>query len=123
MQNDIAVNMFPVVLSCFLLIGFTTFIHYEALSILNARLPALRIPVRTKLLVVIFGAFFTHATEIVLYGLAFYALDWAGYGSLGGPGGSSLGNCMYFSAGVVCVLRIYRDGAVLGRRQAALITR
>jgi hypothetical protein len=90
--------MFAVALSCLILIGLTTLIHYEALSILNARLPALRIPIRTKLLVVIFGGFFTHATEIVLYGLTFYALNWAGYGGLGGTGGSTLGNCMYFSA-------------------------
>lgn len=81
-----------------LLIGLTTVVHYEVLSGLNARLPDLGIPARTKLLVVIFAAFVAHAMEIALYGLALYALDWAGVGSLGGPGGSSIGNCLYFSA-------------------------
>jgi len=89
--------MLAVALSCVLLIGLTTTIHYEALSSLNARLPALRIPPRTKLLVVIFAAFCTHAVEVLLYGLAYYGLDGAGYGGLGGSGGSTLANCMYFS--------------------------
>lgn len=90
--------MIAVVLSCVLLIGITTVIHYEALSGLSARLSVLRIPVRSKLLVVIFVAFVTHGVEIMLYGLCFYLLDRAGIGGLGGPGGSTFGNCMYFSA-------------------------
>jgi hypothetical protein len=48
------------------LIGLTTTIHYEALSGLNAWLPALRIPPRAKLLVAIFAAFCTHAVEVLL---------------------------------------------------------
>ncbi len=91
--------MSSVVLSCILLIALTTLIHYEALSGLTARLPTLGIPSRTKLLVVIFVAFVAHALEIALYGLALFLLaDWGGAGSLSGPGGPSLGNCLYFSA-------------------------
>jgi hypothetical protein len=88
-----------VILSCILLIALTTVVHYEMLSVLNARLPSLAIPGRAKLLVVMFVAFVAHAFEILLYGLALYALiKWAGAGSIGGPGGNSLSNCLYFSA-------------------------
>ena len=91
--------MLTTALSCILLIALTTLIHYEVLSGLNVRLPGLGIPVRTKLLVVIFAAFVAHALEIALYGLALFLLvGWAGVGSLVGPGGPALGNCMYFSA-------------------------
>jgi hypothetical protein len=91
--------MFAVALTCILLIALTTLIHYEALSALTTRLPALGIPSRTKLLVVIFVAFVAHALEIALYGLALYLLvNWGGLGGLGGTGSSSLGNCLYFSA-------------------------
>jgi hypothetical protein len=63
------------------------------------RVPGPGIPVRTKLLVVIFAAFVAHAMESALHGLAlFIPVDWAGVGSLVGPGGSSLANCLYFSA-------------------------
>jgi len=93
------VHILTVALSCVLLIALTTIIHYEVLSGLNARLPSLGIPGRTKLLVVMFVAFVAHALEIALYGLALYALvDWVGVGSIGGPGGDSLSNCLYFSA-------------------------
>jgi len=91
--------MLTTTLSCILLIASTTLIHYEALSDLNARLPGLGIPVRTKLLVVIFAAFVAHALEMALYGVALFLLvDLAGVGSLVGAGGSSLANCLYFSA-------------------------
>jgi hypothetical protein len=79
--------MLTTTLSCILLIASTTLIHYEALSGLNARLPGLGIPVRTKLLVVIFAAFVAHALEMALYGVSLFLLvDLAGVGSLVGPG-------------------------------------
>ena len=88
-----------VILSCVLLVGLTTVTHYEALRGLNAVLPALAIPSRTKLLVVIFIAFVAHAIEIALYGTALYALvKYMGIGSLSGSLSVTLGNCIYFSA-------------------------
>jgi hypothetical protein len=51
------------------------------------------------LLAVIFAAFVAHALEIGLYGLAIFGLvQYADIGGLNGPGGSSLINCLYFSA-------------------------
>jgi hypothetical protein len=87
-----------VIFSCLALIALTTVIHYEILRLLNDRLPRLGIPSRTKLLVVMFSAFVAHGLEIALYGVTFYVLaQFLGAGSLSGPGGFSLINCLYFS--------------------------
>ena len=91
--------MFIVIFSCVLVIALTTLIHFEILSSLNTRLPTLGIPSRSKLLIVIFGAFTAHALEIALYGFVLYGLiHFTGAGSLSGIGSSSLENCLYFSA-------------------------
>lgn len=91
--------MLLVGLSCILLIGFTTLIHYEVLRGLTAKLPTLGIPARQKLLVVIFMAFVAHTIEITLYGLVLYlSVSHSSVGYLSGPGGASFANCMYFSA-------------------------
>ena len=91
--------MLVVVLSCVVLIALATVIHYEVLGTLNARLPALAIPSRSKLLVVIFAAFVAHGLEIALYGTALFALiKYMAVGTLTGTAGFSLINCLYFSA-------------------------
>jgi len=56
------------------LIALTTLLHYEALRAMHAILPPLAIPKRTKVLVVIFGAFAAHFAEIAIYGAALYVL-------------------------------------------------
>lgn len=77
----------------------TTIIQYEVLRMLTIVLPALSIPARAKLIVVIFGAFFAHAAEIVLYAVAIYVLvRYAGAGTLGDASRFSLIKCLYFSA-------------------------
>lgn len=91
--------MLLVVLACALLISTTTVIHYEALRTLSRRLPTLRIPNRSKLLVVIFSAFIAHALEIGIYGGSLFMLvGKLGAGTLDGTLGFSLINCLYFSA-------------------------
>jgi len=86
-------------ISCAVLLVITTIIHYEVLRMLTIVLPAFAIPARAKLMVVIFGAFFAHAAEIVLYAAAIYLLvRYAGTGTLGDVGHFSLTKCMYFSA-------------------------
>ena len=91
--------MLVVILSCALLIALTTVIHYEVLRGLTETLPALTIPNRTKLLVVIFSAFVSHALQIGLYGAALFVLARdMGVGGLSGLGGLSMTNCLYFSA-------------------------
>lgn len=91
--------MMLAVLAGLLLVGLTTLLHYEVLGGLSAWLPRLVIPVRSKLLVVMFGAFVAHVLEVLLYGVVLWALvNGAGVGGLNGPDGSTLGNCLYFSA-------------------------
>jgi Ion channel len=91
--------MLLIVGTCALLIALTTLIHYEVLRALNSTLSELKIPSRSKLLVVIFSAFFAHLLEMAVYGLALFVLvKYAGVGGLNGLGNFSLINCMYFSA-------------------------
>ncbi len=73
--------------------------HYEVLRCLNARLPALNVPKRAKLLVVMLVAFVSHAAEITLYGVALYALvTWLGAGTLTGSTDITIWSYLYFSA-------------------------
>lgn len=91
--------MLVVVISCLLLFAVTTLIHYEVLRGLQVSLPKLEIPVRTKLLVVIFGAFFAHVAEIGLYAVALFALtSYADIGHLAGLNATRFLDCIYFSA-------------------------
>lgn len=81
------------------LLALTTAIHYEVLRILSGVLPALSIPPRTKLIVVIISAFLASAAEIVLYALFIFVLvRYLGAGTLGGTDAVSLTQCVYFSA-------------------------
>ncbi len=91
--------MLSVIIASLLLVALTIVIHYEVLRALNDVLPALRVPARSKLLVVIFATFFAHALEIAVYGAVIFVLiEHMGVGSLGDPAVFSLLNCMYFSA-------------------------
>ena len=87
-----------VILACLLLVVVTTVLHYEALRLLNAGLPRLPIPGRSKLIVVMLVAFAAHALEIGLYGGGFCLLAGpAGAGQLSGVH-TTLTGCLYFSA-------------------------
>jgi voltage-gated potassium channel Kch len=83
---------------CVVLLVLTTVIHYEMLRALNVGLPRVWMPTRSKLIVVIFGAFIAHAAEIVLYAVAFYVLvRYLGAGTLGDPSQMSFTLSLYFS--------------------------
>ncbi|MEO8187158.1 MAG: potassium channel family protein [Burkholderiaceae bacterium] len=91
--------MTVVIISSLVLIALTTLIHYEVLRGLHIGLPQLRIPVRTKLLVVIFGTFLAHTAEILLYGASTFALiHFLDVGNLGGEKKTTFLECLYFSA-------------------------
>lgn len=86
-------------ITCVVLLVLTTMTHYEVLRLLTAALPALRIPARAKLVAVIFGTFFAHAAEILLYAVAIYVLvRYLDAGTLGDASSLSLTQCLYFSA-------------------------
>ncbi len=91
--------MLLVSLFCVVLLVLTTVIHYEVLRTLTLWLPALGIPARAKLIVVIFGAFCAHAVEIFLYAVAIYLLvQYFDVGTLGDTSNITLTRCLYFSA-------------------------
>ena len=91
--------MLAVIISSLVLIALTTLIHYEVLRGLHVGLPTLRIPIRTKLLVVIFGTFVAHVTEIALYAVSLFALiHYGDVGDLGGEKTTTFVECLYFSA-------------------------
>ncbi|OGA55152.1 MAG: ion transporter [Betaproteobacteria bacterium RIFCSPLOWO2_12_FULL_62_58] len=84
---------------CVLLLVLTTAIHYEVLRALTVGLPAIGVPARAKLIVVIFGTFLAYAAEIILYALAIYVLiRYVGLGTLGESSRFSLSVSLYFSA-------------------------
>jgi hypothetical protein len=84
---------------CLLLLVVTTVIHYEVLRGLAAGLAALPVRPRSKLILVIIGAFGAHALEILLYGVGYYLLaTYFGEGSMGEPGRLPFARCLYFSA-------------------------
>ena len=88
-----------VIILCCLLVISTTVLHYEVLRFLNTWLPALLMPDRAKLVVVILAAFVAHVIEMAVYGATLYALVvWGGLGELQGSPEFSLMACMYFSA-------------------------
>lgn len=90
--------MFVALIITIALVGLTTLIHYEVLSALNHRLPHLKVPSRTKLLVVLFATFVAHCVEISIYGLALYAMLAMGIGGLSGAAEMSLLTCIYLSS-------------------------
>lgn len=91
--------MLLIVASCALLIALTTLIHYEVLRALNSTLWELKIPSRSKLLVVIFCSFSAHIFEMAVYGLALFLLvKYGGVGELKGIRDFSLVSVLYFSA-------------------------
>lgn len=84
---------------CIVLLVLTTVLHYEVLRALTLSLPAIGVPPRSKLIVVIFGTFFTHVAEIFLYALAVYLLvRYMGLGTLGTTRHLTMSAAMYFSA-------------------------
>lgn len=90
--------MLFVIFTVLSLLALTTLLHYEALSRVDARLPGLRMPQRSKLLVVMFAVFLAHALQIALYGFTLYGLQRAGLGHLTASGQVDLSASLYFSA-------------------------
>ena len=91
--------MLTVLLACLAVIAVTTLIHYEVLSVLDLRLPAMRIPDRSKLLVVMTATLLAHIAEMVVWGVVMWLLVHdSGVGSLRGNADLSLVDCIYFSA-------------------------
>lgn len=90
--------MLIVAMSCALMLAITTLIHFEVLSTLNRRLPAISLRSRFKLLVVIGSTFLAHFLEIAIYAVALVLLIHLGAGSMSGSGTFGFSSALYFSA-------------------------
>lgn len=92
--------MLTVLLACLAVIAATTLIHYEVLSALDRHLPALHIPHRSKLLVVMSVTVVAHIVEMVVWGAVMWLLvhHTTGIGTLAGDTDLSLLDCIYLSA-------------------------
>ncbi len=92
--------MLAAIIASILLVGMTLMIHYEILRIASALLPGLPIPVRMRVIFVVFAAFLAHTVEVWLYAFAFYVFVETFH--FGGFGGSEmtgeLRDYLYFSA-------------------------
>jgi branched-subunit amino acid transport protein AzlD len=91
--------MLIVLVVCVVVVFLTTVFHYEVLGALNERLPGMRIPNRSKLLVAMFAMLIAHLLEMALWALAMYGLvEVPGVGALRGVSSVTFENWMYFSA-------------------------
>jgi hypothetical protein len=91
--------MATVLIACAFLVIVTTFVHYEILRALNFGLPLLSMPNRRKLLIVVVGTFTAHAIEMLIYGMAVFAVvTFLDVGTLAGKTGAALSTSLYFSA-------------------------
>lgn len=81
-----------------ILVALAVLIHYEALNVLSALIPMLKVRHRLRVLFGVFGALFAHVAEIWLFAFAYYFKIRSGYfGSLEGNFNNSLLDCSYFS--------------------------
>ncbi|MDH4288297.1 MAG: potassium channel family protein [Aquincola sp.] len=91
--------MLIVLVVCVVVVFLTTVFHYEVLGTLNERLPSMRIPNRSKLLIVMFVMLIAHLLEMALWALAMYGLvEVPGVGTLRGVSPVTFESWMYFSA-------------------------
>ncbi|HLF58389.1 MAG TPA: ion channel [Alphaproteobacteria bacterium] len=82
-----------------ILVGLTLLIHYEILRLASAMLPSLPIPVRMRVIFVVFAAFLAHTLEVWLYAFAFYVfIDVFHFGAFGGTMMGDWRDYVYFSA-------------------------
>ena len=91
--------MFAAIITSIILVGMTLMIHYEILRLASSLLPNLPIPVRMRVIFVVFAAFLAHTLEVWLYAAAFYI--YIDVLQLGGFGGEMMGDWrdyVYFSA-------------------------
>ena len=81
------------------LVGLTLIVHYEVLRLASSILPTLPIPLRMRVVFVVFAAFLAHTIEVWLYAGAYYVfVEVLGLGSFGGMHMGVWHDYLYFSA-------------------------
>ena len=113
--------MFTAIVTSILLVGMTLLIHYEILRLTSAIVPNLPIPLRMRVIFVVFAAFLAHTLEVWLYGIAFYLfIEVFHFGAFGGDVMTSdWRDYIYFSAITFTSLGL---GDVFPLGQARLLT-
>lgn len=102
------------ILLTLVLVIMSVALHYEVLRAASRLIPRLSIPPRTRILVVIFAAFFGHSVEICLYGAGYwFAANSLGLGQLSGAVEGGPLDYLYFSAATFTTLGI-GDVVVVG---------
>jgi len=81
-----------------LLVTSCIIIHYEVLRFMSILIPALKLAVRLKVLLVVMGCFIAHTIEVWLYAIAYLLLDLTELGSLKGHIEEHFADFLYFSA-------------------------
>jgi hypothetical protein len=81
-----------------LLVAVTVFTHYEVLRLASIALPLIRLPVRLRILVVVFSCLLAHTIEVWGYALVYFGLVHLGHGALeGNIGHNAFAASLYFS--------------------------
>lgn len=113
--------MLAAIITSILLVGTTLLIHYEILRLASAIVPALPIPLRMRVIFVVFAAFLAHTLEVWLYGIAFYLfVEVFHFGAFGGAEMTGdWRDYLYFSAITYTSLGL---GDVFPLGQARLLT-
>jgi len=87
------------IIASVILVGMTLMIHYEVLRLASAMLPTLPIPLRMRVIFVVFAVFLAHTLEVWLYAGAFYVFtDILRLADFGGQMMSDWEDYVYFSA-------------------------
>jgi hypothetical protein len=79
-------------------VSVTVAVHYETLRLVSAALPRLTIPVRMRVLFVVFACLAAHTLEVWIYAAAYWFLvEEAGFGRLSGAAAGEFADYLYFS--------------------------
>lgn len=106
-----------------LLVSLTLLIHYEALRLASDAMPRLTLPMRVKILVLVFVSFLAHTVEIWAYAVALWAIaELTPFGGLVAADGTPIYNFfdyVYFSAATYTTIGF---GDVVPRGPIRLLT-
>lgn len=78
--------------------ALTVLIHYEFLSALSTLISRMKLPIRSSMMIGVFGTLMAHCIEVWVFAVAYYAkINTEGWGTLTGRFDGSLMDCAYFS--------------------------
>ena len=112
--------MLAAMMTSTVLVGLTLLIHYDILRLASSLLPRVRLPLRMRVVVVVFAAFLAHTLEVWLYAFGYYVFDEVfHFGNLSGELVGDWRDFVYYSAATYTTLGI---GDVFPIGQTRLLT-